>query len=82
MSPGSAVFVGRIRRRTQMLRSAAAADVQTIAAALIAVANSLPNGGERVQLYRAMQDVQSAVNACVDKYTLRNSEGHPVAHEG
>ena len=58
-----------------MLRSIAAADVQTIAAALIAAIHSLPSGGERVQLYLAVQDVQSAVDACVDKYTLRNSEG-------
>ena len=64
------------------MRSAAASGVQTIATALIAVINSLPNGGERVQLYRAVQNVQSAVDACVDKYTLRNSEGHPVAYEG
>ena len=41
----------------EMLRSAAAADVQTIAAALIAVIDSLLSGGERVQLYRAVQDV-------------------------
>ena len=40
-----------------MLRSAAAADVQTIAAALIAPVDSPPSGGERVQLYRAVQDV-------------------------
>ena len=40
-----------------MLRSAAAADMQTIAAVLIAVINSPPSGGERVQLYRAVQDV-------------------------
>ena len=66
---------------TEMLRSTAAADVQTIAAALIAVINSLPSGGERVQLYRAVQDVQLAVDACVDKYTLRNSEGDPVAYK-
>ena len=66
---------------TEMLRSAAAADAQTIAAALIAVINSLPSGGERVQLYRAVQDVQSAVDACVDKYTLRNSEGDPVVYK-
>ena len=65
-----------------MLRSVAAAEVQTIAAALIAVINSLPSDGERVQLYRAMQNVRSAVDACVDKYTLRNSEGDPVAHKG
>ena len=58
------------------------ADVQTIAAALIAVINSLPGRGEHIQLYRAVQDVQSAVDACVDKYTLRNSEGDPVAHKG
>ena len=32
--------------------------------------HSLPSGGERVQLYRAVQDMQSAVDACVDKYTL------------
>ena len=37
--------------------------------------NSLPSGGECVQLYRAVQYVQSAVDACMDKYTLRNSEG-------
>ena len=80
MVPGSAVFAGRIRRRTEMLRSAATADVQTIAAALIALINSLPSGIERVQLYRAVQDVQSAVDACVDKYTLRNSEGYPAAY--
>ena len=64
-----------------MLRSAAAADVQTIAAALIAVINSLPSGGERIQLYLAVQDVQSAIDACVDKYTLRNSEGDLVAYK-
>ena len=64
------------------MRSAAASGVQTIATALIAVINSLPNGGERVQLYRAVQNVQSAVDACVDKYTLRNSEGDPVAYKG
>ena len=58
-----------------MLRSAAAADVQTIAAALIAPVDSPPSGGERVQLYRAVQDVQSAARACVDKYALRNPEG-------
>ena len=75
MSPGSAVFVGRIRSRAQMLRSAAAVDVQTIVAALIAVINSLPSGNERVQFYRAAQDVQSAVDACVDKYTLQNPKG-------
>ena len=46
MPPGSALFVGRIRGRTEMMRSAAAADVQTRAAALIAVINSLPSGGE------------------------------------
>ena len=55
---------------------------QTIAAALIAVINSLPGGGERVQFYRTVQHVQSAVEACVDKYTLRNSEGDPVACKG
>ena len=49
--------------------------MQTIAAALIAAIHSLPSGGERVQHYRAVQDVQSAADACVDKYTLRNSEG-------
>ena len=65
-----------------MLRSAAAADVQTIAAALIAVINSLPSGAECVQLYRAVQDVRSAVDACVDKCTLRNSEGDPAAYKG
>ena len=65
---------------TEMLRSAAAADVQTIAAALIALIDSLPSGGKRVQHYRAVQDVQSAVDACVDKYTLRNSEGDLVAY--
>ena len=64
------------------MRSAAASGVQTIATALIAVINSLPNGGERVQLYRAVQNAQSAVDACVDKYTLRNSEGDPVAYQG
>ena len=30
---------------------------------------------------RAVQDVQSAVDACMDKYTLRNSEGAPVAYK-
>ena len=65
-----------------MLRSAAASDVRTIAAALIAPVDSPPGDGERVQLYRAVQDVQSAVDACVDKYTLRNSEGDPVAYKG
>ena len=59
---------------TEMLRSAAAADVQTIAATLI---DSLPSDGKRVQHYRAVQHVQSAVDACVDKSTLRNSEGDP-----
>ena len=67
---------------TEMLRSAAAADVQTIAAALIAAINSLPSSGERVQLCQAMRYVQSAVDACVDKYTLRNSEGDPAAYKG
>ena len=67
---------------TEMLRSVAAADAQTIATALIAEINSLPSGGERVQHCRAVQDVQSAVDACVDKYTLRNSEGDPVAYKG
>ena len=43
-----------------MLRSAEAADVQTIAAVLIAVINSLPRGVERVQLYRAVQNVTIA----------------------
>ena len=33
----------------------------------------------KYQFYRAVQDVQSAARACVDKYTLRNSEGDPVA---
>ena len=42
---------------TEMLRSVAATDVRTIAAALIAVINSLPSGVERVQLYRAVQHV-------------------------
>ena len=45
---------------TQMLRSAAATDVQTIDTALIAAINSLPSGGERVQLYRTVQDVTIA----------------------
>ena len=40
-----------------MFRSAAAADVRTIAAALIVVIDSLPSGGERVQFYRAVQHV-------------------------
>ena len=65
-----------------MLRSAAAADVQAITDALIAVINSLPSGGECVQHYRAVQRVQSAARACVDKYTLQNSEGDPVAYQG
>ncbi len=82
MPPGSAVFVSKIRRRAEMLRSAAAADVQTITAALVAAINSLPGGVERVQLYRAVQDVQSAARACVDKYTLWNPEGDPVAYKG
>ena len=58
-----------------MLRSAAAADVQTITAALIAPVHSPPGDGERVQLCRAVQDVQSAARACADKYALRNPEG-------
>ena len=65
-----------------MLRSVAAADVQAITDALIAVINSLPSGGECVQHYWAVQRVQSAVDACVDKYTLQNSEGDPVAYQG
>ena len=65
-----------------MLRSAAATDVQKIVAALIAVINSLPSGSERVQLYRAAQNVQSAIDACMDKYPPRNSEGDPVAYKG
>ena len=40
--------------------SAAASDVRTTAAALIAPVESLPGGGERVQLYRALQDVTIA----------------------
>ena len=43
-----------------MFRSAEATDVQTIAAALIALIDSLPNGVERVQFYRAVQDVTIA----------------------
>ena len=65
-----------------MFRSAAAADVQTRAAALIAPIDSPPSGGECVRLYRAVQDVQSAVDACADKYALRNSEGDAVAYKG
>ena len=65
-----------------MLRSAAAADVRTIAAALIALIDSPPSDGERVQLYRAVQDVQSAARACVDKYALRNSGGDPGGCNG
>ena len=66
-----------------MFRSAAATDVQTIAAALIALIDSLPNGVERVQFYRAVQDVQSAARACgADKYTPRVSEGDTVAYKG
>ena len=72
-SPGD--FLGGQFFLTEMLRSAAAVDVQTIVAALIAVINSLPSGNERVQFYRAAQDVQSAVDACVDKYTLQNPKG-------
>ena len=60
-----------------MLQSAAASDVQTIDAALIALIDSLSGGGERVQRYRAVQVVQSAINA---KYTFRNSERNPVAY--
>ena len=58
-----------------MFLSTAAADVQTIAAALIAPVDSPPGGGERIRHYRAVQDVQSAARACVDIYTLRNPEG-------
>ena len=65
----------------ERLWSTTAADGQTITAALIAVIDSLSSGSERVQLYRAVQDGQSAVDACVDKYTLRNSEGDPVAYK-
>ena len=43
--------------------------------------HSLASGGERVQLYRAVRDVQSAVDACVDKCTLQKSEGDPVAYK-
>ena len=31
---------------------------------------------------KSVQHVQLTINACVDKYTLRNSEGDPVAYEG
>ena len=58
------------------------ADVQTIAAALIALIDSLPGGGERVRRYRAVQDVPSVAQACVNKYTLRDSEEAPVAYKG
>ena len=54
------------------MRSAAAANVQTIAAVLIAVINPLPSGGERIQFYRVV----------VDKYDFRNSERDPVAYKG
>ena len=64
-----------------MFRSAAAADVQTIAAALIAVIDSPPSGGECVRLYRAVQDVQSDFDACADRYALQNSEGDPIAYK-
>ena len=57
-----------------MLRSAAAADVQTITAALIAPVHSPPSDGERVQLYRAVQYVQSAARACVDKHTVKRQQ--------
>ena len=71
MSPGSAVFVGRIRSRAQMLRSVAAADVQTIAAALIAVINSLPSGGKRIQYYRAVQDMAIAAKDTLTRMFAR-----------
>ena len=35
----------------------------------------------KCQFYRAVQGVQSAARACVDKYALRNSEGDPAAYE-
>ena len=46
------------------------ADVQTIAAALIAPIDSPPSGGERVQLYRTVQDV-----TIVAKDTLTRNKG-------
>ena len=55
----------------RVLRSAAAADVQTIAAALIAAINSLPSGAERVQLYRAVQDVTMAAKDTLTRMFAR-----------
>ena len=50
---------------------------------LCGICNSMYTRRERkYQFYRAVQDVQSAARACVDKYTLRNSEGDPVAYKG
>ena len=67
-----------------MLRSAAAADVQTIAATLSAVINSLPSGGERVQLYRAVQDVAIAAKDTLtrNKCLRANIEGVSDPYEG
>ena len=53
-----------------MFQSAAAADMQTIAAALIALIDLLPSCVERVQLYRAVQDVTIAT-----KNTLTRNKG-------
>ena len=53
-----------------MLRSTAAADAQTIAAVLIALIDLLPSCVERVQLYRAVQDVTIAA-----KDTLTRNKG-------
>ena len=46
---------------------------QTIAAALIAVINSLSSGGECVKHYRAVQHAQSAARACVHLFIFRTS---------
>ena len=55
--------------QTEMLRRAAAVDVQTIAAALIALIYSLASGIKRVQHYRAVQDVTIAA-----KHTLTRNK--------
>ena len=45
--------------------------MQTVAAALIAVINSLPSGAERVQLYRAVQDVTIAAKDTLTRMFAR-----------
>ena len=52
--------------------------MQTVAAALIAVINSLPSGAERVQLYRAVQDVTIAAKDTLTRMFARKHLLYPL----